>query len=547
MRFKAFYLWLMACLCPLLAQAAELDSLLQVLDRTIATHYTYAERHEAQIDSLKKCLQSKTLSDENRYRLNNALYEVYKAYVCDSAISYLNRNIELADRMERQDWMADSRIALSYLLSSAGMYIEAVDVLREVDRGSLSQMQLTDYYVACDHAYGELGFYTQDRRNGERYEQKARLYKDSIYQIADVHSELYLSMHETTMRDAGRLTDALEINNERLARTRSATRDYAIVMYGRALIYREAGDEDRYMACLAASAIADIRSAVKDHASLWMLAQALFNRGELERAYRYMDFSWSETEFYNARLRAWQSVEDLSLIESTYQVMLKQRNFKLLLYMIGVSVLSLLLLLALFYIWRQMKRLAMARRDLLEANNRLKELNEELKQTNASLQSTNMKLTEANAIKEGYIARFIKLCSTYVDRLDAYRRMVNKKITSNQVGELLKISRSDSVREEALEELYANFDSVFLHIFPDFVKKFNELLRPEEQIVLKNSSQLNTELRIFALIRLGITDSSQIAEFLHYSVNTIYNYRAKVKNKAQVSREDFEELVMRIS
>ena len=197
MRFKAFYLWLMACLCPLLAQAAELDSLLQVLDRTIATHHTYAERHESQIDSLKKCLQSKTLSDENRYRLNNALYEVYKAYVCDSAISYLNRNIELADRMERQDWMADSRIALSYLLSSAGMYIEAVDVLREVDRGSLSQMQLTDYYVACDHAYGELGFYTQDRRNGERYEQKARLYKDSIYQIADVHSELYLSMHET--------------------------------------------------------------------------------------------------------------------------------------------------------------------------------------------------------------------------------------------------------------------------------------------------------------------------------------------------------------
>lgn len=297
MRFKAFYLWLMACLCPLLAQAAELDSLLQVLDRTIATHHTYAERHESQIDSLKKCLQSKTLSDENRYRLNNALYEVYKAYVCDSAISYLNRNIELADRMERQDWMADSRIALSYLLSSAGMYIEAVDVLREVDRGSLSQMQLTDYYVACDHAYGELGFYTQDRRNGERYEQKARLYKDSIYQIADAHSELYLSMRETTMRDAGRLTDALEINNERLARTRSATRDYAIVMYGRALIYREAGDEDRYMACLAASAIADIRSAVKDHASLWMLAQALFNRGELERAYRYMDFRGVKPNF----------------------------------------------------------------------------------------------------------------------------------------------------------------------------------------------------------------------------------------------------------
>lgn len=547
MWLKVFCLWMIGCLYAGMVWSAELDSLLRVLDKTVASHQVYVDRHERQIDSLKQQLQSARLNDELCYRLNNALFEVYKAYVCDSAICYLNRNIELADRIDRQDWGNDSRIALSYLLSSVGMYIEAVDVLHEVNRGALSRVQVADYYIACDHAYGELGFYTQDRRSGERYVRISQLYKDSIYQITDTHSDLYLSMRETALRDSGRVSDALHINNERLARTSPGTRNYAVAMYGRALIYREADNEDRYMACLAASAIADIHSAVKDHASLWMLAQALFNRGDLERAYRYMDFSWSETQFYNARLRAWQSVEDLSLIESTYQMMLKQRNRKLQLYTGFVSVLSLLLLLALLYIWRQVKRLAVARRDLLEANNRLKELNEELKHMNDDLQSANMKLTEANAIKEGYIARFIKLCSTYVDRLDAYRRMVNKKITSNQVAELLKISRSDSVREEALEELYANFDSVFLHIFPDFVRKFNELLRPGEQIVLKNTSQLNTELRIFALIRLGIADSSQIAEFLHYSVNTIYNYRAKVKNKAQVSREDFEELVMRIS
>lgn len=547
MRFKYFYLLLVGCLYPWMAQASRLDSLLQVLDKTIASHRLYAARHEQKIDSLKDCLKGAALTEEDRYGLNKALYEVYRSYICDSAICYMNRNIELAGRLQRPEWAAESHILLSLQLSSSGMYIEAVDALQEIDRSSLTPSQLIDYYMAYDHVYGEVGFYTQDRREAKRYVDKSNQYKDSLFQLIDVRSDLYLSMEETALRDSNRLAEALHVNDERLARTRPDTRDYAVAMYCRALIYRSMDDETLYMESLAASSIADIHAAVKDHASLWMLSEALFNRGDLERAYRYMDFSWSESEFYNARLRAWQSVQYLSLIDDTYQMMLKQRNHKLQLYMGCVSVLSLLLLLALFYIWRQMKRLAAARRELLEMNNRLKELNDELKQTNASLQSANMKLTEANAIKEGYIARFIKLCSTYVDRLDAYRRMVNKKITANQVPELLKISRSDSVREEALEELYANFDSVFLHIFPDFVRKFNELLRPDEQIVLKNSSQLNTELRIFALIRLGITDSSQIAEFLHYSVNTIYNYRAKVKNKAQVSRDDFEELVMHIS
>ena len=78
------------------------------------------------------------------------------------------------------------------------------------------------------------------------------------------------------------------------------------------------------------------------------------------------------------------------------------------------------------------------------------------------------------------------------------------------------------------------------------MRKFNELLQNDAQIILKKGELLNTELRIFALIRLGIDDSSQIAEFLRYSVNTIYNYRAKVKNKACVSRDDFEKLVEQI-
>lgn len=528
------------------AEAARLDSLLSVLDKTIASHQTYADRHEARIEALESRLADASLPDSTRYRLNSELYQAYKAYVCDSAIACLNRNVELADHMGYARGSAESRIALSYHLSSAGMYLEAVDVLREVERESLSRDMLIDYYAAYDRVYGEAGYYTQDRRNGVRYERLAQYYKDSIYLLADPHSPLYLSLRETALKDSGRLQEALALNDERLAQTPPGHPDYPFVLYGRALIYRAMEDGEQYMSCLALSAIADIQRAIKDHASLWMLAEALLREGDLQRAHRYMYFSWTETAFYNARLRSWQSVEGLSLIDNTYQQMLKKRNGVLKIYIVCISLLSLVVLLGLVYIWRQMKKLAAARHGLLEANAHLKELNEELRQTNLNLQDANRKLTEANAIKEGYIARFIKLCSTYVDRLDAYRRMVAKKITANQVADLLKISRSDSVLDEALEELYANFDSVFLHIFPDFVSRFNDLLRDDGQIVLRDSTRLNTELRIFALIRLGITDSSQIAEFLHYSPNTIYNYRAKVKNKARVSRDDFEELVMRI-
>ena len=193
-----------------------------------------------------------------------------------------------------------------------------------------------------------------------------------------------------------------------------------------------------------------------------------------------------------------------------------------------------------------MKKLSKARNNLQVVNSKLNELNGELKQMNDCLSGTNLQLSEANQIKEEYIARFIKLCSTYINRLDTYRRMVSKKISSGHAAELLKVTRSQDIIDEELKDLYENFDTAFLHLFPDFISKFNDLLLDDGKIFPKKDELLNTELRIFALIRLGIEDSSQIAEFLRYSVNTIYNYRAKVKNKARCARDKFEQHVKEI-
>jgi hypothetical protein len=146
-------------------------------------------------------------------------------------------------------------------------------------------------------------------------------------------------------------------------------------------------------------------------------------------------------------------------------------------------------------------------------------------------------------VKDEYIGRFLSLCSQYVDKLDNYRKMVNKKMKNKELDELFRISKSTELKEQEIEELNQNFDSVFLHLFPNFIDDFNALLVPEAQIHPKEENRLTTDLRIFALIRLGIEDSSKIAEFLHYSVNTVYNYRARIKNGAVGNRETFERQV----
>ena len=545
---KKYLLFLLLLSFPLYTWAGKttLDSLLNVLDLTIREHETYVVQRESRIRHLKELTHGIEVNSVEHYNLNSQIYKEYKAFICDSAIYYLNENIQIAERLHDIDRKIESQLQLSLLLSSTGMYTESIDVLESVDRQKVVSRLIADYYTCFDHVYGELSVYTQDKTLSGHYWTISQAYKDSLYAILPPESEEYLMMREALLRDQHQYEEALKVNDLRLAETEVNTPQYALATYHRSLIYKYSNDNLGEKQNLCLSAISDIRSAIKDHASLWMLAQLLYEDGDMERAYQYMRFSWNATKFYNARLRSWQSADVLSLIDKTYQAMIEKQNDRLQQNLLLITALFVLLIVALGYIYRQMKKLADARNHLQVANGQLNGLNEELRQMNSCLSSTNIELSESNQIKEEYIARFIKLCSTYINRLDAYRRMVNKKVSAGQIAELLKITRSQDALDEELEELYVNFDTAFLHLFPDFVKKFNDLLQENDQIVLKKDELLNTELRIFALIRLGIEDSSQIAEFLRYSVNTIYNYRAKVKNKARGSREDFEDLVRKI-
>jgi chaperonin cofactor prefoldin len=522
-----------------------LDSVLRQLDIAIENSEKYTQQRESRIKSLKEKLQQ-AKSHERSYNIAMNLYNEYKSYVCDSAILYLNQCIQLSQRLGNNNRLYENQLKLTFLMASTGMYLEAVDMLSEIKRDKLPEYLIKDFYNTQLHVYGEVAHYTQNREIALQYRKIANDFKDSLLRYLPENDELLLSLQETNFLYNGNLAEARKINDARLSKIKTDSSEYALIAWQRALICQSEGDTEGGKYYLALSAISDIKSATKDHASLWMLAQILYKEEDnVSRTYNYIRFSWSETVFYNARLRNLQSAVILARIDETYQAKIEKQKSSIQIYLILISALLVLLIAALIYIYRQMNRLAVARKKLQSVNKQLQSLNEELKEVNNRLQSTNLELQESDQIKAVYIGYFIKLCSTYIEKLDEFRCLVNRRIDRGETAELLRYTRSPDALDRVFRELYANFDKAFLCIFPDFVKKVNDLLCPGDKLKPKRYERLNSELRILALIRLGIYDSSQIADFLRYSVNTIYNYRVKIKNRA-ISRDDFEEKVRKI-
>lgn len=492
------FLLLLFSWLPALADES-LDSLLNVLDKTIKEADIYVQIKENKLQELKKEARMTSPFSVERYDLNNDIYLEYKAYSSDSALHYLNENILLARHLNDKEKKIKIQLELSYLLSSTGMYMEAADILNSINRQTLPPSLLGYYYTCYEHVYSEAGA-AQPRYKmfASRYVRLSHAYRDSMEVTLEPTSATYLWLREAQLREAGKYDEALAFNDRRFAETSFGTPQYALVAYQRFRLFESMGRKDEHLYYLVLSAISDVRSAIKEQSSLMVLAQELNKRGDLKHAYEYINFSWELSQFYKTRLRSWMNITPLSMISGSYQDIIEQQNRKLMVYIACVALLAVWLVIALIYIYRQMKALSVAKKKLQEVNERLFSLNEELEAVNRHLRSTNLDLSESNLIKEAYIARFFKLCSVYVDRLQAYRKLVNKKLQRGQVTELLKMTRlSNDIVTVEVQELYANFDSAFLHLFPNFVDSLNELLLPEERIVLKPDELLNTELRIF--------------------------------------------------
>jgi hypothetical protein len=553
LKTRIFFLIIFLSFSNVLFSQEDFSAVLLRLDRTIAKSNLYTQERERRIENYKKKVQNVKPFSTTEYEINSQLYKEYKPYICDSAIHYQNKNIEIAIHLNDQIKEYESKLELAYLLGSIGLYKEAVDLLEDIDRSKLSNLALIDYYNTHLRVYGELAYYTQDKRKSQTYWKIFDANLISIKKALTPDNHLYLQLKEDSTRNAHKFDEALKLNDIWLLNTNSGTPQYAFVTFRRSLIYQWNGDRENQKYYLALSAISDIQSAIKDQASLMMLAQILYEEGDIDRAYKYIRFSWSSTLFFNAKLRSLQSSTILSLIDKTYQAKIENQKTKLQNYLILTSSLLLLLVFTLFIIYRQIKRLSIAKKTLQHANANLNhlnaelnKLNDELHTVNEVLHSTNNELSESNKIKEVYIGRFIELCSIYINKIDDFRKKVHTKIKEGNINEAKLITQSQDIMDVEFEELYSNFDNAFLQLFPDFVEKVNELLNEKDKFIIKKEELLNPELRIIALMRLGINDGSKISQFLRYSLTTVYNYRTKTKNRTFLQKEEFDNKILQI-
>ena len=531
------------------AQSYDLKAVYQQIDEAIEQSPRYVADYEAKIEEERQqYLQAVT--PEDKYQLAYSLYNLYKAFMNDSALAYLDQAEQWAQKQGQLARVGSCRAQKAFQCSTVGYYNEALAFLSSIDKEQLDSVGLTNYYRAQMHVHGELGYYTNISSMKEQYFKLRSLYRDSLFSIINHQSQDYLMNKVFELKDQNRLEEARKLCDQWIKSVKPDSHDYAISAYYYWLV---CSNENEAQYWLGQSALCDVHNAVMDQASLLSLAEILNGAGDLERSYKYIRFTWDSNNRFNTRMRSWQITPILNVIENNYQKAVEHNTKVLRMSIVVVSVLALFILSVLFFLHRRNRQLDTARNELKHSNDELATANSQLaKQTeelsilNTELSTLNSQLSESNRVKEEYIGRFMSLCSQYIDKIDDYRKMVNKKMKNKELDELFRLSKSTELKERELEELYQNFDSVFLHLFPNFVDDFNALLQPELQIHPKEDNRLTTEIRIFALIRLGIEDSSKIAEFLHYSVNTIYNYRARIKNGALDNRESFERRIKQL-
>ena len=534
------------CMCRLhAADSSRADSLLLKLDQAIKERPIYMEQKELKLVELKRQLH-RQIPDEERFAILGTLLDEYRSFNTDSALHMAEEREQIAIRLGNREYIDNARMNKADVLGMTGMYKEVMDLMRNIHIDRLPVDIHPYYYHIYRTVYGLMADYAVTAYEKKLYTELTDKYRDSLLLVNKDNLLIHTLIQSDQYNVRNEYDKAIRLLTDYLALQKDYEHDVAICAYTLSESYRLKGDKEKEKEYLIVSAMADMKTAVREYISLRKLAVLLYQEGDIERAYSYVKICMEDAAACNARLRKLEIVEIFPIINDAYQQKTEKQQEQMKWALVSISLLSLFLLLAIFYVYKQMKKVAAARREVIDANKRLKELNDELHLSNAQLKEANHSIAENSYLKEEYIGRYMDQCSVYLEKMDNYRRSLGKIAATGNVEELYKNIKSSKFIEGELKEFYTNFDNTFLQLFPTFVEDFNALLADDEQISLKAGERMNTELRIFALIRLGITDSVKIAQFLRYSVTTIYNYRTKVRNKAAGDRDLLEQEVMTI-
>lgn len=498
------------------------------------------------------------VTEHDKYVAYSQLFDEYSTFNADSALKYINLNISIADKSGNPEWKASTRIEKSNLLAGTGLLKEAENEMLAINRNEMPGDFLPSYYGQMIFLYSHLGNYAGGNKN--EYYVKERAYKDSIMAIIPTSHKDYLWYKGWDILGTDK-TDSTLIPSllKKVESSQLNSRDDAKNFYMLAKLYEWQGDKENYKKYMTLSAICDVKTANAEIASLEELAKIMFSngKGDIDRAYGYINYSLNKALTFPNRVRAFGIARTQDAINHAYQQRARLQEKRIRLFLMLVAALALLSLFTVGVIILQNRKLKRQRENLdsanKELNNHIQQLsdaqrqladaNTRLTELNNDLHKKNDELNEANYVKEEYIGYLFTICSNYIGKLEDFRKSIHVKAITRKYKEIEAATETHDTMKKELKDFYKSFDTVFLHIYPNFINDFNALLQPDKQIVPKEEELLNTELRIYALVRLGITDSVKIAEFLHCSPQTVYNNRFRVRNKAIIPREDFAETV----
>jgi hypothetical protein len=508
------------------------DSLLQKLNNMLDKKKDYDAEKLNRIEKLQNKLNNATNPDLNfKYQIYLSLYEEYKSFNYDKAFYYAQKLLQTGDLLKDPVKIAFSRIKFGFILLSSGMFKETFDSLKIVNAKLLDDNSRREYYFLTARTFYDLADFDKDNYYTLIYNKRADKYIDSGVTLSKSVSFEYLYYNGLRSLKTGNTLKAVTnlktlINNFNLT-----DHQFAVTASTLSDIYIRNNEPDSAIDLLIQASMADIRSSTKETAAMTNLAQLLHKNGDARDAYVFIKQALEDAIYYGARQRKIQVSAILPVIAGERINSVEGQRRVLFFYASLLTILAIIIIVFAVIIYKQLQKLKLADKVILEANHNLQE-------------SIN-KLNEANKIKEEYIGYYFNLISEYINKLDKFKRSVDNKLTTKRFEDIRILVNNINLTKER-EELFINFDRAFLKIFPNFVDGYNSLFSEENHVKLLPNQLLNTDLRIFALVRLGINDTEKISHILEYSVNTIYNYKARIKGKSIISNDEFEDAIMAI-
>ena len=514
------------------AQQTDIDRLYNTIDSLIEHRSELLAEKEIRLKALKDGLQE-GLDEDQLFKLNERSYDEYMAYNFDSAYYYINKNVERQRALGHADRFAASAVRMAHILAVSGIFNNARLLLNEVRVEDISTANKIDYY----EQQSELNLFRSEMANFTplfpAYVDSMQHYRQKILEIAPHDSYNYIFNLATYTCEQGEVDKAIKMLEDYLPKLRQGDRHYSIVTSTLAYFYTHKDQPETREKYLLLSTISDLRASILENNSLRELSIILLERQEYKKAYNYLQQASEDAKLYGSRLRSLQAARLAPLITQAYDTERVRTQNRTYILLAILSVITLLLIGTIAFILSMMRK----RRAAIE---KINTLNQELERRNAAIEAANNEMKESNRIKDEYIGRFLELSSNYIQRGEDRAKLLNRLARDKKMAELYAELKSSASLNESIRLFYQNFDTAFLNIYPNFIKEVNSLMANGNQFEVDGGQKLTTELRILALIRLGINDNQKIADILRSSITTIYTYRSKIKSRA-LSKDTFED------